>query len=365
MWKRISLVDLSHIDARNICIIKPSALGDVVQTLPLLAPLKTRFPSAKLSWVINRGLAGLLEGHPHIDQLIPFDRHGGLRDWARLLTELRRSQFDLVLDLQGLLRTGIMSLATRSPLRIGLETAREGSQYACHVTLPDTGRLTPAHARYWRVAEVLGVGDRERRLQLNLPQHVQDAAAQLLVGLPRPLVAVHAGARWETKRWPAEKFAAVAESLMRESGVGVVLLGSRDESQLAAQVVEAMRASEADRDLPVRNLAGRTSLKQLAAVLQSADLVLSCDSGPMHLAAELGTPVVGVFTCTDPHRSGPPGAQHRLIATSLPCGGSYCKTCPHSGVDHLACFGELPTARVLEAAQELLERRLLEARTAG
>src|SRR5262245_17849783 len=106
-------------DSRRICVIKPSALGDIVQALSILPVLRRQFPNALISWVVNRGFAGLLEGHPFLDEVIPFDRHGGLPTYVRLLSELRRRRFDLVFDLQGLFRTGLMSLATGAPVRFG------------------------------------------------------------------------------------------------------------------------------------------------------------------------------------------------------------------------------------------------------
>ena len=162
LFRRRKPIDLRSIDARRICLIKPSAFGDVVQTLPLLPVLKERFPNAQISWVINSGLRELLEDHPQIDDLISYRRHGTWKDSMRLLRELRQRQFDLVFDLQGLLRTGIMTFATRAKIRVGLESAREGSSAACHITLSDTDRFMPAHLRYWRVAEALGLGNRNQ-----------------------------------------------------------------------------------------------------------------------------------------------------------------------------------------------------------
>ena len=155
MEQRYTPKHLRQIHARRICVIKPSALGDVVQSLPLLPILRKRFPEARISWVINRQLAPLLEGHPDLDELIIFERRGTWTDWRRLLTQLRNSEFDLVFDLQGLFRTGIMMLATRAKLRVGLETAREGAQWGWHFAVPETGLDVAPHMRYRRVAERL------------------------------------------------------------------------------------------------------------------------------------------------------------------------------------------------------------------
>jgi len=326
-----------------------------VQSLPLLPVLRERFPEAHISWVINRELAGLLEDHPQLDEIIPFDRRGNWRSSVRLLKRLRRSQFDLVFDLQGLLRTGVMTLATRAAVRVGLESAREGAEYSCNYVIPNSGRLVPAHRRYWRVAEELGLGDRTACTTVAVSPEDEQVVTELLAGVSAPLLAVHPGARWETKRWPIENFAVVAGRAMRRFGWSIAIVGSPGEASLAEDLDVMLR-----RFVPsgqILNLAGRTTLKQLAALLGRADLLLSNDSGPMHLAAGMGTPVVSVFTCTSPLRSGPPGEQHRLVATRLPCGGSYCKLCPHQGPEHMACMDDLTAEQVWQVLCERIERR--------
>lgn len=356
MFSRLTPESLARLDARRICIVKPSALGDVVQSLPLLPALKERFPHAAISWVIASGLADLLDDHPLLHEVIRYERKSTVRNWGRLLSTLHSRRFDLVFDLQGLLRTGVMTWATRAPVRIGLQTAREGSRFACHLLLPDTGRMTPAHARYWKVAEHLGVGELRPQTILAIPPAEQSWADRLLRPRRGPFLAVNPGARWITKRWPVEKFSAVAAQAARRFGMSVVLIGSRDEIPLTTAVAHALTRFAPN--VRVVNLAGQTTLKQLAAVLQRVDLLLTNDSGPMHLAAGLGTPVVGLFTCTSPERSGPPGPQHELLSASVPCAASYRKTCPHSGTARHACFDDLDIERVLAAINRQVQKHL-------
>jgi len=387
----LTMPDLHSIDPRRICLIKPSAFGDVVQTLPLLPVLKERFPRAAVSWVVRAELRELLEGHPHLDEIIPFQRRGSWRESWRLLRELRRRRFDLVFDLQGLLRTAVMNFATRAPMRVGLETAREGAQWACHLTLPDTGRLVPAHLRYWRVAEALGLGDRRRetivhtsaddhlwageqlaplrsrgarnergRQKAESGKEINEGASSAFRLPPSavssaPVLAVHPGARWATKRWPVERFAVVAARAARRYGFGTVILGGKDETVTAGKFEFLLRRfAPSSRCV---NLAGKTTIKQLAAVLQQADVLLSSDSGPMHLAAGLGRRVVGVFTCTDPLRSGPPiDANHETVTTSLPCRNCYKKHCPQRRERRLACLDDITVNAVWTAFERLVER---------
>ena len=351
---------LRDIDARRICIIKPSALGDVVQTLPLLPVLRERFPRAHVSWVVNSSLAELLDGHPDLNTIIPFDRNGTWGRWFALLRDLRRRKFDLAIDLQGLLRTGIMTAATGAAVRVGLESAREGSNLACNCVLPDSGRIVPAHLRYWRVAEELGMGQYMRVTRVHLQDEQRAWTEKQLRDLRgsqsnAPVLVIHPGARWVTKRWPVEKFSVIGAKAIRAYGFSVLILGSPDELPTAARLESLLR-----RFAPagkILNLTGKTTLKQLSALLQSADVCLTNDSGPMHLAAGLGTSVVGIFTCTSSIRSGPPGNGHELVSTEVPCAASYQKKCPHSGSQHLACMEELPTQRVWSAFTKLIERK--------
>ena len=207
MFRRFPVADLGRLDPQRICLIKPSALGDVVQTLPLLPVLKRRFPQASISWVVNRELRDLVDGHPDLHESIPFDRRGGWSAWVTLLSTLRQRRFDLTLDLQGLLRTGVMTVATGAAVRVGLQTAREGSRFTTNCVIPGTPRAMAAHARYWRLAEVLELCDMPRESFVATSEADQVWAANVLRRLPGPVFAVHPGARWVTKRWPVSKFA--------------------------------------------------------------------------------------------------------------------------------------------------------------
>lgn len=353
---------LDELDVRRICVIKPSALGDVVQSLPLLPVLRERFPQATISWVINHELADLLEGHPLLHELLHFHRRSGPSQYLRLLHDLRQRQFDLVFDLQGLMRSGVMVAASRAPLRVGLETSREGASMACHVVIPRTGKEIPAFQRYWRVAEELGLGDRTPQTIVPTSDADQAFATSALSSLTGPILAIHPGARWMTKRWPIEKFAVVAHKAMRQFGFSVVILGSKAEMPVANELQTLLHGFVSRKT--VLNLTGQTTLKQLSAVLSKVDVVLTNDSGPMHLASGLGTSVLGIFLCTSPAVSGPSGEQHEMVSTQVSCAASYKKTCPHSGRMNLCCMDELSTERVCAALVRLIEKRQLHSRAA-
>ena len=335
---------LATIEAERICLIKPSALGDVVQTLPVLSALRGRFPKAHIAWVVNRSYAELLEGHSQLDEVIVFDRGrarpcapAAWRDMRKLCDSLRARRFDLAIDLQGLFRSGLMSWTTRAPRRVGLGDSREGARlcYTDIVSVP-TENMS-AVDRYWLVAEALGAATSQKQFLLGLDDSDREWAERRVCGLNGLRVAIHPGARWMTKRWPAEYFAEIARRLNREFRAHVLLIGGPEEADAARQIASAVSR-------PCLNLVGKTSLKQLAAVLTRVHLALTNDSGPMHLAAAVGTRVAAIFTCTSPQRARPYGPGHLTFATNVWCAASYLKNC-----SRLECMAELTPDRVWPA----------------
>jgi lipopolysaccharide heptosyltransferase I len=341
---------LRDLDARRIALLKPSALGDIVHSLPVLTALRRRFPGAHISWVVNRAYEPLLIGHPDLNETIAFDRGAtrsgwwsGFRTWSRFLRDLRRRGFDLVVDLQGLLRTGVMAIATGAPRRVGLSSAREGATWfytdavpvACHDE-------THAVDRYWLVAEALGVGDGPKRFHVPVPEAARAWAREQLRGCPRPWLAVGVGSRWLTKRWPPQHFAALTQWALERFGGTAVFVGGREEAALAQEARQQLIG-------PARDLTGRTSLPQLAAVLEQADVMLANDTGPLHLAVALGRPVIAPYTCTKVRRTGPYHAAGGAVESGVWCQGSYLKRCPR-----MECMAELTPDRLWPLLREVL-----------
>jgi lipopolysaccharide heptosyltransferase I len=357
-----SASELVEIEPRKICIIKPSAFGDIVQALPLLPVLRRRYPQARITWVVKREFADLLADHPDLEEVLSIDMRGGWKCWMRLLSDVRRRRFDVVFDLQGLSRTALVTLTTGAPLRVGLESAREGSRWSTHCVIPGTSKEVPAHARYWRVAEFLGLGSMRRETVVGVSESDRQWAERVVESQGNLIVAMHPGAQWATKQWPANSFAELARRIRREYDASLLLLGTPSERALGEQIERHLRRD--DPDARVQNLIGSTRLQRLAALLARVDLLLSNDSGPMHLAAGLGTPVLGIFTCTSPHRSGPPGDQHELVATRVDCAASYRKVCPFQDKRCMACLEELSVDRAWRAFQKLVSKNNLSPRAA-
>ncbi len=343
-------MSLDRIDARRIAIIKPSALGDIVHSLPVLTALRTRFPTAHITWVVNASYESLLTGHPDLTDTLAFDRGAlkGVRSalataWS-FASELRHRRFDLVIDMQGLLRSGLMSWFSGAPHRVGFRNAREGSRYA-YTHKIGAPALDTAHAvdRMWAVAEAFGVGRLPKTFRVPLQPTEVDAARSELAALPRPWVAVAVGAKWLTKRWPAHHFAELLGRAQSHFGGSCVFIGTGDDTALSQQVIANLRA-------PSLDLTGKTSIPKLAAILSLADVMVGNDTGPLHLAAALGRPCIAPYTCTRVALHGPYPQAASCVETSVACAGSYLKKC-----NNMICMSELTPERLWPKLAETLD----------
>ena len=304
---------------------------------------------------LNRRLEEIVNRHPAIQHDLRLHRRclGLVGDTERF----RRREYDLVFDLQCLLRSALMSFATGATLRVGLETAREGAQWLTHGLIPQTGFDVPAHQRITHLAEFLTGQPSPAVAEFQIDPAVRASAQALLPLTGRPLLAIHCGAMWITKRWPVESFAEVASRAVQRYGFQVAVVGSpgeRADAERLCQMIQERCGSAA-----AFSLAGQTSLQQLTVILQQADLVLTNDSGPMHLAAGVGTPVVGLFTCTSAVRSGPADSRHELVQAQVPCAASYRKQCPHTGQQHMHCLQALSVFQAWSALQRAVEKNHL------
>lgn len=342
----------------RILLIKPSSLGDVIHALPVLDGLRTRFPAATIDWLIASAFAPLLEGHPLISGVIPFDRRrygrmakspGASADFLRFAADLRRRRYDLVIDLQGLFRSGFLAWCTRAPVRIGFHDAREAAR------LFYTHRIRPPHAdmhavnKNFLIADPLGFAAHPIRFPLELAAHSIEQVDRLLSQPnghnPLPLIVIAPGARWETKLWPADRFAATIRELTAFPA-RCILVGGKEESALCDAIAASCPT-------PPLNLAGQTTLQELSALIARADAILCHDSAVAHLAAAFDRPLVCITGPTNPKRTGPYDRPQDVLRLDIPCSPCYFRKlaqCPH---DH-RCMRELCVGDVVTALRNRL-----------
>ncbi len=394
---------------KKILIIKPSSLGDIVHSLPTLKAVRQLFPKAFISWLVKEEWAGILEGNPYLDEILsfPFTLNG----MPQIIGSVRKRRFDLVLDLQGLLRSSVISFLSGASIRIGYDSAREGAKifYTERVRVPSLD----IHAvdRYMLSVGTEGFTPSPSDFYIKIDQADTGYVREMLAinnSVNSPLVAINPQARWKTKVWRQERFDQLADLLADKLGARIVLVGSAIKESGAGRAVDtdelasglpseqSEREEEAPRVLPVEgatraslasiqranasvgrgrlhpalpvegdgrspvidatrapiiDMRGKTNLKQLAALLREVDLLVTNDSGPMHIAAALGTPVVAIFGPTDPKRTGPYGEIHRVIRGSAPCSPCFRKSCNRQS--HL-CMDAVSVEMVLKEVSVIL-----------
>jgi heptosyltransferase-1 len=365
---------------RRILLIKPSAVGDVLHTLPVLVKLRARYPEARIDWLLTPAIAELIRHHPALSGVVLFDRHGYAQCWrswsaaaglARLVAGLRRSRYELVIDLHGQFRSALLALVSGAPTRVGFSRphagprcptdrrliraaythgwtgAREGAWLAYTHRIPLPASDVHAVDRYLWLGPLLGLDDGPPDLRVPVPPVAESRVDALLdcAGVRgRPLAVLAPGTMWETKHWHVQGFAEVGRHLAA-TGRAVVLAGSTAERDRCRAVAELCPAA--------LDLCGRTTLSELAALMGRAAVCVSNDSGTMHLAVALGRPVVSVFGPTDPVWIGPYGRPDAVVRAELPCAPCYLRTVRRCPNDH-ACMTAVTAAMVIERLERTL-----------
>ncbi len=329
-------------DTRRLLMVLLGAIGDVVRALPLLPRLKAAYPGVEIGWAVEPPARDLVEGHPLVDRAIVFQRGGGARAFVPFLREVRRFRADLCLDLQRHLKSGVVSWASRAPVRVGFARAnsREGNWLFSTHHIAEQDHFRSKLLQYQEFADFLGAPPRPVDFGLRLSEAEEQRVERLLQEVLRPFVAAFVGSSWPSRVWFPDRTARVAEAL-RERGIATVLVGGPGEREFARQVREQARCR-------VHDLAGQTTLRELAGVFRRALAAWGPDSGPMHLAAAVGTRVVSLWGATSPRRSAPFGNEAGVIVGQAPCVPCYRRRCPIGRV----CMQSISAERVLATLLE-------------
>lgn len=311
----------------RILVVKLSSLGDVLHALPTVAELKSQL-GAEVHWAVQPAFAPLVRRFACVDAVIEVPRPSDLRGFLRALRDIHARQYDLVADLQGLMKSAIVAHAARAPRRIGPSFAREGSRLLYHELAGPRNKDRHAIEECLDLIRHLGlVMPAEPRFPLDVPAIDLNALAPLAGDGPR--IAVAPASRWESKNWPEEHFAAFVRHAVSRHNARVYLIGGGSDAPLADRIVAAA-------DVPAANLCGRLPLAESLGALARCETLLTNDSGPMHMAAVLGVRCVALFGPTRPNRTGPYGAKHVVLRAEgcPPCHRRICpkgtKTCLRS-----------------------------------
>jgi len=330
----------------RILVIKLRYVGDVILSTPVLSRLRGAWPKARITMLVNRGTEGVLQGHPDVDEVLVNER--SFINSIRLVGTLRSREFDAVIDLTDGDRSAILARATGAKVRIGYNSeARWRGWLYTTVILADRFKMhtVPYHLA---VTDELGLTGPLLSPSLIVGEGPVITAEKLIreIGIDpnQPFVCLHPGARWWFKSWPAERFAALADLIQQETHTPALFLGSNQDKAIVSQIAGSMRTVH-------RNLAGRTGLQELAGVLKRASLMISNDNGPMHMAAAMRVPIVGLFGPTDPLIWGPWGEGHRTFYKGLDCRACFHPDCFRGEQN---CMKLISLEEVWEAVRERL-----------
>ena len=327
----------------SFLIVRLGAIGDIVHALPLAASLRARYPEARIDWVVDERYAELLDLVPVIDRRIVMGTKSlpPLRRVVALYGMLARESYDVAIDVQGLLKSAVVARLSRAPRVLGFSVAhlREAAARFLYSETHRPGPFGHVIEKNLTLAGVLGAETFPFRFPLRVPHSaaldaVREAGKQ---AGGRPFAVLNPGASWPNKRWPPERFGAVGQWLSRELGLrSIVTWGLGEQALAAAVVAESDGAAE---------LAPATRIADLTAIVRDAELVISGDTGPAHLAAALGTPVVGIYGPTDITRNGPWSQHDSSVSRFAACGCHYRRRCRI----RQWCIGDIRVADVTDA----------------
>lgn len=336
----------------KVLIIKLSSIGDVIHTLPALDALRKGFRKsgvkARIDWLVEEAASGILKGHPLIDDVIIVRRGWGghLRENLKTAGFLASRRYDLVMDFQGLLKSGVWVWLSKGKKRMGFSNSRELSHLFLNEKLPAYDPEKHAVDRYLDLARAAGGIVEGVSFNIDISRS-KDALKKKLEakGVEGPFFALVTRARWATKLWSDELFIALSKRIAGQTGFTPVLAGGAGDKA----ALEDMRKAIGGKAV---SLSGETDLLELAALFSLSSLVVTVDSGPMHLAAAAGAKVVALFGPTAPWRTGPYGKGHVIVRKGLECSPCFKKKCVDA-----KCMALITVDEVMEGVGKLLQER--------
>lgn len=335
-------------EGQNILLIKYSSLGDIINALPAIKFLRQQCPEARIYWLLKKEYAGLFSDDPLQDSLVVYSGNN-YKSVAGLINKLCTLNIDVAIDLQGLLKSALFGYMSGARERYCFQHTREGSDIFYTKKLGYNRKDVHAVIENLSVIEEL-TGKKasgKHDFEIALKAGTMDKARELIKGSPRnkkPAIIISPTSRWQSKMWGQDSFARLADMLIDALGADIFFTGTQKDSGYIEDIRQKMKNTSV-------NLAGRTDLKTLAGVIKCADLVISCDSGAMHLAGAMGTPVAAIFGPTNPKQTGPFAGKSVVISS-----GAACAPCRKRKCSSMVCMTNLAPETVYEKAEAQLCR---------
>ncbi|OQY01279.1 MAG: lipopolysaccharide heptosyltransferase I [Desulfobacteraceae bacterium 4572_130] len=323
----------------KILIIKMSAIGDVIHTLPALNAIRSHFPKAHITWLVEEAAFDIILGHRGLDrvllskrkkwvkQLFSLSFFQGAKKIYRFIKELRKTNYDIIIDFQGLFKSAIMLALARGEKKIGFDKGMEHAEYS-HIfynyRIPAVSMEIHALKRGLILLESLGIFCKKIEYNLAIGGKNRINLEKLLKskGLEqdRMIICINPEATWETKLWSNKKFGELADRLFEKFNANIIYTGSKSDIKSILEIISFM-------ENPCINLAGLTTLKTLAALYEKTDVLITTDTGPMHLGVASATKVLGIFGSTSSLRTGPYGENHKVVKADILCSPCFKKRC--------------------------------------
>lgn len=332
----------------RVLIVLMGALGDVARGMALVNALKAHQPASEIAWVVEPKCEGIIRLHPQIDQVMVFERSRAVRALPALVRHMRAFRPQVTLDLQRHAKSGLLSWLSGAPRRIGFhrQDAKEGNWLFSTETIPHSSEEGPKLDDYLRFLTSLGVPVPPKLdFGLSYLDPATDAASHYERTGPN-YVAFVMGSSWASKDWSVEGYQRLATEVLQHSDCGVVLIGDRSQQHAAAQLVAALPSGR------IHDLVGRTTLREVVALLKGARCAVGPDSGPGHLAATVGCPYIALFGPTSARRTAPYGMAHLALQSPIGCAPCYRRRCP--GLARV-CMRGISAAQVFSRCKPFLD----------
>jgi 3-deoxy-D-manno-octulosonic-acid transferase/heptosyltransferase-1 len=346
----------------NILIVKLSSIGDVVHTLPSLAALRSHYPKSRITWIVEDEAFDLLKNNPLLDEAIPFSRRkwlsnlrsltdlsGTLNEIYSFLKRMRLHDYDIIIDFQGLLKSGLLVFLCKGGRKIGYDRSRELSYLFLNERVEPCGKEAHAVERYLNLVRYLGTENTPCYFPITITTEDKENVERILcenkIRKDLPVIVVSPWARWESKLWGEHNFARLSDLAVDNLNAQVILTGSGQDAKGNERILSLMK----NRAL---NLTGRTNLREIAYLFTVSDCVVTLDSGPLHIASAVQTPIISLFGPTAPWRTGPyPPGNSAVVRKTLLCSPCFKRKCGEQ-----TCMKEITVEEVFDGLKSKVKR---------
>lgn len=323
---------------KNILIIKPSSFGDIIQSNPVLSALKKLYPGCRVTWLVFKEWKDVLELYPGLDGIIEWDRRGGLREYFRVIREIRKNKFDIVIDLQGLLRTAALGALSGAGIRIGVPGMKEFSGLLLKEVFPENAAMN-ATLRSLETVRYLTNEKQEAVFNITVPEAARKASLDVLRGTTGRVVSIIPFVRGKAKQWPLKYFEELCSMILKSyPDITIAVIGGKNDRWVLG-------------NKRIMDLCGKTSITELAGVLQRSSVVIGADTGPAHLGAAMNIPSVVIFGGSDINETAPVSKKTALISKYFDC--SPCRGRPECR--DYDCLKAISPDEVFESAEKWLK----------